>query len=50
MIDMQTSSTQAGTGFGGQFNSDGGSQFMANSFNTNGAPIYIDSSSGAFRS
>jgi len=47
-IDMRTDSMQAGTGFEGQFNSHGGSQLMGNSFSTNGAPIYFDSSSGAF--
>lgn len=47
-IDLRTDSTQAETGYGGQFNSRGGSQFMGNSFNTGGGPIYLDSSSGAF--
>ncbi|KAL8735363.1 MAG: hypothetical protein Q9166_000908 [cf. Caloplaca sp. 2 TL-2023] len=42
---MGADNTQAGTGFGGRFHSDGGPQFMGNSFSTNGAPIYIDSSS-----
>ncbi|KAK3166744.1 hypothetical protein OEA41_009869 [Lepraria neglecta] len=31
--------------FDGTFSSHGGPQFLASSFNTNGAPIYIDSSS-----
>ncbi|KAI4247881.1 MAG: hypothetical protein L6R42_009493 [Xanthoria sp. 1 TBL-2021] len=42
---MGADGTQAGTGFGGRFHSDGGPQFMGNSFSTNGAPIYFDSSS-----
>ena len=49
-IGMRTDGRQAGTVFGGRFHSDGGSQFMGNSFSTNGAPIYFDSSSGAFSS
>ncbi|KAL8885668.1 MAG: hypothetical protein Q9215_006511 [Flavoplaca cf. flavocitrina] len=44
-IDMRADGTQAGTVFGGRFHSDGGSQFMGNSFSTNGAPIYFGSSS-----
>jgi len=38
---MQDDSTQAGTGFGGHFNSNGGSQFMGNSFSTGGGTIHL---------
>lgn len=32
--------------FGGHFDSHGGSQFLGNSFNTDGAPIYIGAGPG----
>ena len=47
---MGADGTQAGTRFGGRFYSNRGPHFMGNSFSTNGAPIYFDSSSGAFSS
>ncbi|KAL8914575.1 MAG: hypothetical protein Q9172_007051 [Xanthocarpia lactea] len=42
---MGADSAQAATGFGGHFNSYGGSQIMGNSFSTGGGPIHFDSSS-----
>ena len=47
---MQPDSGSAQTDFKGHFESHGGSQFMANNFNTGGGPIYIDATSGAFES
>ncbi|KAL8816312.1 MAG: hypothetical protein Q9191_008353, partial [Dirinaria sp. TL-2023a] len=41
---MRAGGKQAGTGFGGRFNSHGGSQFLGNNFNSAGGPIYLDSS------
>jgi len=48
-LDMQRRSARIEKGFDGQYNSHGGSQFLGNDFNTGGAPIYIDSSSGMSR-
>lgn len=47
-MDMRTDTTQSEIGYGGYFNSHGGSQFMGNSFNTSGGPVYLNSSFGAF--
>ena len=47
---MQTSHARAETSFDECFESHGAPQFLGNSFNTSGAPIYFDSGSGTSRS
>ena len=46
---MQTDHAVVEGRFDGTYNTHGGTQFLASNFNTNGAPIYFDSSPGTYR-